>query len=146
MSDEQIKVAIRGFLKSMIEGDVPKSLSYLAQDVVWVAPQGTFKGSTEAQKYLTWMKQVAKDYKITENGIGILVQGNIAAIEHNIAATTDNMKWEIPALCVYEFKNEKIQNIRSFYDRLAQASQVVKGVIPKMAVNSVVKATVKGLR
>ena len=146
MSDEQIKAAIRGFIKSMIDGDVTKSLSFLAQDVVWVAPQGTFKGSAEVQKYLTWMKQVAKDYKITENGIGILVQGNNAAIEHNIAATTNNMKWEIPALCVYEFKDDKIQNIRSFYDRLAQASQVVKGVIPKMAVNSVVKATVKGLR
>jgi len=146
MSDEQIKVAIRGFIKSMIEGDVTKALSFLAQDVVWVAPQGTFKGSAEAQKYLTWMKQIAKDYKVTENGIGILVQGNTAAIEHNIAATTDNMKWEIPALCVYEFKNDKIQNIRSFYDTLAQAKQVVKGFIPKMVVNSVVKATVKGLR
>src|SRR4030042_4591304 len=130
MSEEQIKAAMRGFVKSIMEADVTKSLSYLAQDVVWVAPQGTFKGSAEVQKYLTWMKQVAKDCKITETGIGILVQGNTAAFEHNIAATTDNMKWEIPALCVYEFKGDKIQNIRSFYDRLAQASQVVKGVIP----------------
>ena len=146
MSDEQIKVAMRGFIKSIMEADVTKSLSFLAQDVIWVAPQGTFKGSAEVQKYLTWMKQTAKDCKITETGIGIWVQGNTAAFEHNIAATTNNMKWEIPALCVYEFKNEKIQNIRSFYDRLEQASQVVKGVIPKMAVNSVVKATVKGLR
>ncbi len=145
MSEEQMKTAIRGFLKSIMEGDVTKSLSFLTQDVVWVAPQGTFKGSAEVQKYLAWMKQIAKDSKITETGIGILVQGNTAAIEHNIAGNTNDMKWEIPAMCIYEFKNEKIQNMRSFYDTLAQAKQVVKRGIPKMAVNSVVKATIKGL-
>jgi ketosteroid isomerase-like protein len=146
MSEEQMKATIRGFLKSIMEGDMPKSLSFLTQDVVWVAPQGIFKGSAEVQKYLTWMKQIAKDSKITETGIGILVQGNTAVIEHNLAGTTNGMKWEIPAMCIYEFRDEKIQNMRSFYDTLAQAKQVVKRGIPKMAVNSIVKATVKGLR
>ena len=146
MSEEQMKTATRGFLKSIMEGDVNKSLSFLTQDAVWVAPHGTFKGSAELQKYLTWMKDNAKDFKITETGIGILVQGNIAIIEHNLAATTNGKKWEIPAMCIYEFKDDKIQKIRSFYDVLAQAKQVVGGGLPKLAVNSVVKASVKGLR
>jgi ketosteroid isomerase-like protein len=146
MSDEQIKDAIRGFLKSTVDGDVTKSLSFLTQDVVWVAPQGTFKGSSEVQKYLTWMKQITKDSKVTETGIGILVQGNTAVIEHSLGGTYEGKRWEIPAMCIYEFRDGKIQNMRSFYDRLSQAKQVVKGGISKMAVNSVVNATVKGLR
>ena len=146
MSEEQMKTAIRGFLKSLMEGDVTKSLSFLTQGVVWVVPQGTFKGSAEVQKYLTWMKQTVKDSKITETGIGILVQGNAAVIEHNLAGTTNGMKWEVPGMCIYEFTGEKIQNVRAFYDTLAQAKQAVKGCIPKMVVNSVMKAISKGLR
>ena len=146
MSEEQMKTAIRGFLKSLMEGDVTKSLSFLTQSVVWVVPQGTFKGSTEVQKYLTWMKQTVKDSRVTETGIGILVQGNTAVIEHNLAGTTNGMKWEVPGMCIYEFTGEKIQNVRAFYDTLAQAKQAVKGCIPKMMVNSVVKAISKGLR
>jgi limonene-1,2-epoxide hydrolase len=88
--------------------------------------------------YLTWTKENAREYKVTETGIGILVQGNTAVIEHNLAGTTNDMKWEIPAMCIYEFRDEKIQNIRSFYDVLAQAKQVVKGGVSKMVVNSVV--------
>jgi ketosteroid isomerase-like protein len=146
MSEEQIKDAIRGFLNSLMEGDVTKSLSFLTQDVVWVVPQGTFKGSAEVQKYLTWMKQTIKDSKYTETGIGILAQGNTAVIEHNMAGTYNGMKWEVPGMCIYQFTGEKIQNVRAFYDTLAIAKQATKGWIPKMAVNSVVKATVKGLR
>ena len=122
-----------------------KSLSFLTQDAVLVTPEGTFKGSTEVQKYLTWVKQTTKDYKVTDTGIGILAQGNTAVIEHNVAGTYNGMKWEVPAMCIYEFTGDKIQNMRSFRDRLAIAKQATKGWIPKMVVNSVVKGTVKGL-
>ena len=72
MSEEQMKTVVRRFLKSMEEGDAPKSLSFLTQDAVLVSPLGTFQGSAEMQKYLTWMKQTSKDFKVTETGIGIL--------------------------------------------------------------------------
>ena len=146
MSEEQTKNAVRNFLKSLEEGDVAKSLSFLTQDVAWASPHGTFKGSIEVQKYITWMKQTAKNFKIIETGIGILVQGNTAIIEHNLTATTNGKRWEIPSMCVYQFKDEKIQNMRSFYDILSQAKQVVGGGIPKWMVNTVIKASVKGLR
>ncbi len=55
------------------------------------------------------------------------------------------MKWEVLGMCIYEFKNDKIQNLRTVYDRLAQAKQAAKGVIAKGAVTSVVNATEKGL-
>lgn len=146
MPAEHMKTVIRSFLKSITEGDVAKSLSFLNQDVVWVAPQGTFKGTVEVEKYLTWMKQKVKDSVVTEIGIGIMVQGNHAVIEHSLEGKTNNKVWKIPAMCIYEFKDEKIQNMTSFYDTLAQAKQVASGFIQKMVVNSVAKASIKGLR
>jgi len=145
MSEEQIKGAIRGLLKSLMAGDVTKALSLMTEDAVWVTPQGTFKGASAIKSYLTWISQVVKDYKITETGIGIIVQGNTGVIEHNLAGTTDGMKWEVLGMCIYEFKNDKIENLRTVYDRLAQAKQAAKGVIAKRAVTSVVNATEKGL-
>ena len=146
MSEEQIKTAVRNFLKSLEEGDVAKSLSFLTQDVVWVSPHGRFKGSAELQKYLTWMKETCKDFKITETGVGILVHGNIAIVEHTLAATTNSKRWEAPSVCIYELKDAKIQSMKSFFDVLSQAKQVVGGGIPKWMVNTVIKASVKGLR
>src|SRR4030042_1633931 len=138
MSDEQIKSGIRGFLRSIVEGDVTKALSFLTEDAIWVAPQGTFSGVAGIKRYLTWMAQVAKDPKVTETGIGIIVQGNIGVIEHNLGGTTNGMKWEIPGMCIYEFRDDKIQNMKAFYDRLSQAQQAAKGMFAKWAVNSIV--------
>ena len=56
------------------------------------------------------------------------------------------IKGEIPAVCIYEFKNDKIQNIRGFFDRLALAKQGAKGPIEKMVVNMVVNSMEKGFR
>jgi ketosteroid isomerase-like protein len=147
MSEQQMMDTVRSFLKSIEGGEVNKSLSFLTDDVVWIVPQGTFKGSAEVQRYLTWIKQTTKDYEARETGIGILVQGNTVIIEHNLAGTYNGKRWEIPAMCIYEFRSgEKIQELRTFYDSLAQAQQAVKGFIPRWAINKVVKATRKGLQ
>ncbi len=146
MSEEQIKSAIRGFIKSMTVGDSKQAISFLADDVVWVTPYGTFKGKPAVVKYLAWVNKIVKDYRVNENGIGIITQGDTGIIEHNLLGVTNAKKWEIPAMCIYEFKEEKIQNMRAFFDRASQAKQAAKGVIAKWAVNAVVNATEKGLR
>ncbi len=145
MTEEQIKTAIRGFLQSSVAGDVTKALSFLVDDAVWVAPQGTFKGTTEIKRLLTWNNQIAKDSTVTETGIGIVTQGNIGIIEHNLSSITDGEKWEIPAVCIYEFKDDKIQNMKGFYDTLGLAKQASKGPFARMVVNMVVNRTEKGL-
>lgn len=146
MSEEQIKGAIRGFLDAMTVGDATNAISFLATDAVFITPLGTFKGSAEISKFITWSYKNTKDYKIKETGIGIIAQGNTGVIEHDVSGTYNGMKWEVPAMCIYEFKNDKIVNMRSFYDRLAQAKQGAKGFIPRWAVNSVANAMEKGLR
>ncbi len=145
MSEEQIKAVVRSFSKSYEDGDVPKCLSFMTQDIVYVTPEGTFKGITEVQRYLDWITQTNKGNKITEIGIGVLVQGNTAIIEHNIAGTYKGNKWEIPGVGIYEFSGDKIQKIRGFHDRLSLAKQATKG-FPKMVVNLVVRGSVRGLR
>lgn len=146
MSEEQIKSAIRGFIKSTMAGDLKQALSFLAEDAVWAGPNMILRGAQEIKNYLERLNKVAKDYKVTENGIGIIVQGNTGVIEHNLAGTTDGMKWEVPAMCIYEFKGEKIQNIRTFFDRLSQAKQAARGLIARWMVRTIANATEKRLR
>ncbi len=146
MTEEQIKGAIRGFLKALVAGDVKQASSFLSADAVWTEPNGVHKGSAEIGTYIGKVNKVVKDYKITETGLGIVVQANTGIIEHNLAGVTDGRKWEVPAMCIYEFKNDKMQSIRTFYDRLSQAKQAAGGIIAKTAVNSVANAMEKQLR
>lgn len=146
MTDQQIKDAIRSFLKLSTAGDVKSALSLFTEDAVWESPHGTFKGTAQIEKILTWMSKVNKESKATENGIGIITQGDIGVIEHKLSAIYNGMKWESPTVCIYEFKNGKIANVRAFYDVLSQAQQAAKGMFAKWAVNAVVNASRKGLK
>ena len=146
MSDEQIKGSIRDFIKAMVSGDSKQSAALLAPDAVWIGPGGTFKGAAEIVAYTEKINKAVKDYSITENGMGIVVQGDTGVIEHNLAGITDGKKWEVPATCIYEFKDGKILGIRTFYDRLTQAQQAAGGIIAKTAVNPGVNAMEKQLR
>jgi len=145
MTDQQIKDAIRGFLKSWTGGDIKQALSLFTNDSVWVTPQGTFKGLSQIEKYTKWIYEGNKDFKIVENGIGIIVQGDKAVIEHDVSGTLNGKKWLSPATCAWEFKNDKVANLRTFYDVLSQAQQASTG-IGKWMVNMVVNASQKGLK
>ncbi len=145
MTDQQIKDAIRGFRKAWAAGDIKQAITFFADDAVYVTPQGTFKGTAQIEKYITWVNRMNKDYKTTETGIGIITQGDTGVIEHNMSGTFKGMKWESPAVTIYEFKNGKIANLRLFYDVLSQAQQASKG-IAKWWVNTVVNNSRKGLR
>jgi ketosteroid isomerase-like protein len=146
MTDQQIKDTIRGFLKSWTAGDMKQALSIFTDDSVWINPQGTFKGLSQIEKYATWVYQGNKPFTITENGVGIIVQGDKALIEHDVSGTLNGMKWVVPANCIWEFKNGKVSNMRTFYDVLSQAQQAAKGMIPRWMVKTVVNASQKGLK
>ncbi len=146
MSDEQIKAAIRGFIKAGVAKDTKQAVSFLASDVVWTEPGGVHRGVSEVAAHMDRINAAVRDYRIVENGMGVVVQGNIGVIEHDLVGTTNRKRWQIPATCIYEFKNEKIQNIRTFYDRLSQAKQGANGVVQRWVVNSVVSSMEKPLR
>jgi uncharacterized protein (TIGR02246 family) len=146
MADEQIKAAIRGFIKAGMAKDTRQAASFLAPDAVWTEPGGVHRGASEIAAYMERINKGVQDYRVVENGMGVVVQGNTGVIEHDLMGTTEGKKWQVPATCIYEFKNEKIQNIRTFYDRLSQAKQGANGVMQRWVVNSVVNSMEKSLR
>jgi ketosteroid isomerase-like protein len=146
MSEEKIESAIRGLLAAVEKKDVEKALSFATEDAVWFAVEGTFKGKKEWKRYLTWMAMQVKDVKFKDAGIGIMVKGNKAVFQYTYeGTTTDGMKFEVPGICLYEFKNEKIQQHYAVVDRLLFAKQVAKGTVSKRLVGSMVKRWEKGL-
>ena len=147
VSEEKIQSIIRDFVGSFEKGDVEKTLSFLAEDVVWVAPEGTFRGKGEVRRLLAWAAQAGRVHH-RDAGIGIMVRGNRAVYEYIIEGSpTRGAKYETPGVCVYEFSGEKIQHHRAFFDRLSVASQTVaESWFAKRVVGSIVGRYEKGLR
>ena len=146
MAEAKIESIMRDYIKALSDKDIDKALSFCAEDAICVTPLGTFKGKEELRHYLTWLAQSMPDLSITETGIGIVVHGSKAAYEHVFSGTLQGMKWEVLAMCAYEFSGDKIQNLRTVFDRLSLANQVAQGWMAKKAVSSIIENMQKGLR
>ncbi len=146
MPEEKIPSIMREFVKTMGDGDVEKTLAYFAEDAVWVCPYGTFRGKDEVRRQTAWMYHQMKDIEVKECGNGIIAQGNKAFFEHEMSSTIEGKRVTGLAMCAYEFEGDKIKEVRTTFDRLSMAQQAVKGWLPKMMVNMMVKQAEKGLR
>ena len=136
MAEAEMANIMREFVGSMGKGDIEKALSYVTDDVDWLSPNGTFKGKGELKRMLS--SESMRNVTATETGNGIMVQGNKAFFEHILEATYRGRKATWLAMCAYEFQGDKIQHIRSTFDRLSLAQQVTSG-LPRMLINQVVK-------
>jgi len=145
MTTQETKDLIRGFLKSWVAGDAKQAMTVFTEESVWTTPQGSYKGLAQIEKFLKWPITTIKDYKITENGVGVLVEGDSALIEHELSGYINGKFFKVPANCVWEFRNGKVIKLRTFFDVLSQAQQVASGTFPMMAVKAITKATRKGL-
>jgi len=145
MSEEQVKNSMRAFVKAIEARDTDKALSLCTEDATWTTPHGTFKDKGELKRYISWMNEAVADQKVTETGIKVMAHGNSGVYEHVLSGTSDGAKWEVLAVCVYEFSGDKIQNIRTVYDRLAVAKQVAKGMLATRAVDGIINRMERGL-
>jgi ketosteroid isomerase-like protein len=146
MSEERIESIIRGWRGALEKKDMEKALSFIAEDAVWNTNEGVFRGKVEWKRYLTWMTSTVLDAKFKDAGIGVMVKGNKAVSQYTLEGkTTDGMKFEVPGVCTYEFKNEKIQQHTTIGDRLLLAKQAAKGTVAKRLVGSMVSRAEKGL-
>jgi len=145
LSEQRIEGIMRDFVKALEQKDVEKALSFLTEDADYVTPEGTFKGKEALRRYLTWMTRSSQDQRILDAGISIMVKEGKAVYEHNVVATYKGTKYEVPTVCVYEFKGDKIQHLRTVSDRLTIAKQVAKGRLEKTIVNSILSRMEKGL-
>ncbi len=146
MADEKTVTIMQDFLRALEAQDAGRVLSFFAEDGVWVAPEGTFKGKPQLRRYLGWQYGQAQDLKITERGNGIIAQADKAFIEHVVSGKLNGARVEYLAFCAWEFQDEKIREVRTVYDRLSLAKQVAKGWLAKWLVGQVVKQAEKGLR
>ena len=147
MADDKLAGIMRDFVKTLETGDVEKALSFFSDDnaIVMVNPDGTFEGRENVRRYLAHMANRMKEMSITPTGHEIITNGNKAFFEHQIDATIDGKRGSVLAMCAYEFADDKIQKIRTTYDRLNIAQQAASGWLAKTLVNLIVKAAEKGL-
>ena len=146
MPEEKIAGIMREFAKAMEAGDVEKTLTFFTDDAVSIIPYGTYKGKESIKSYLTAMSNNMKDIKVVETGNGIVTEGNKAFFEHVISGMYQGNKFEMLAICAYEFSGDKIKGLRTVYDRLLVAQQAVKGWPAKPLVNMVVKQSEKAMK
>jgi len=146
LSEEQVKSNIRAFLAALEAKNTNKALSMVAEDGMWETPNGIFNGKAEIKRYIDWTNEMTPDSKITESGIKIIAWGDVGVIEHILSGTYEGKKWELPAVCIYEFAGKEIKSMRTFYDRLSLADQVAKGIMARGAVTAIISAMQKGLK
>ena len=136
---------MRDFVKAMVEGDAEKTYSFFAEDAEYTCPMGTFKGEREIKRYVSAQSASMQNIKVTESGNGIIVDGNKAFFEHVISGTYQGKGVEVLAMCAYEFNDDKIQKVRSTFDRLLMAKQAAPGWFSKKIVNSIINKMEEGL-
>jgi len=145
MAKEEIIRIIRNFKDALNKKDIEESLSFFTEDADLVDPNGVFKGKEEIKNYFKWILETSPDHKSIESGVKIIAEEDRAVYEHILEGSYEGMKYKILVLCIYEFKGDKIQHVRSTCDCLSLAKQVAKGQIAKTAVNSIINRMEKGL-
>ena len=148
LTEEKIEISIREWIDALETGDVEKFLSFFADDAVWLAPEGEFKGQDELKRFFTWVTDInrVQNQKFEDTGIGIVVKGNKAVYEYMWEATVDGNRIKEPGVCCYEFRDDKCVYHRSISDRISGAKQAATGFIDRRAVNAIVDRLERGLR
>jgi len=146
MYKEELISMMRKFRDALNKKDLEKSLSFFTEDADWVNPNGEFKGKEEIKNYLRWGFEISPDQRVIESGVKIIAEEDKAVYEHILEGSFEGMEYHIPALCIYEFKGDKFQHLRTTYDRLSMAKQLAKGPVAKTAVNSIINRMEKGLK
>jgi len=126
MSEEKIVSVIRDFVDTCVRQDVEKTLSFLTEDMVWVQPEGTFKGKDEVKRLLEWLPRSFwyNQVKVRDAGVGILVNGDKAVHELTIEGMSAHGRtYEAPAISIFEFRGENIQRYRTLCDRMTLGKQ-----------------------
>ena len=154
MSEERIVSVIRDFTEALVNQDVEKTLSFLTEDVVWVQPEGTFKGKVEVKRLLAWLPKSFwySQIKVRDAGVGILVKGNKAVYEQIIeGVSAHKRKFEAPAMSIFEFSGGKIQQYRTLCDRMTLGKQAcgekhIGGWIDRKILGGILNTWEGGLR
>jgi len=145
MSEDKKAEILREYVKAFESNDFEKVASLCTDDIIFESPMGTFRGKEDLRRYSDWMAENIKDYKVTEAGNGILVQGDKAIFEHTMSGKMQGEEGSVLAMCAYEFRDDKIKTVRVVFDRLSIAEQASSKWLEKKFVNTIVNQMQKGL-
>ena len=146
MEEKEIESMVRDFADSFEKKDIDKILSFFTDDSTFIGPEGIFKGKEEIKRYITWISNVITDIKFTDDGVGIIVQGN-KAVYQNIFSYTINegMKVKVNNVGTYEFSGDKVKNHWIIHDKLSIVNQTTRGPIARKVVNTIIARMGRGL-
>ena len=61
-----VEKTIRGFTEAYMAKNIEETLSFLTDDIVWTAPEGTFNGKEEVRRLVTWSLEDPSEFKFRE--------------------------------------------------------------------------------
>lgn len=145
MSEEKNAELMHELIKALEENDTEKALSLCTEDVIFVSPVGTFEGKDKVGNYFNWMISTMQGINFTKTGVEFIVKDDKGVDEHIVRGVHEGEAVEILTICTYQFSYGKIKEMRDAFDRLAIASQAVKGWLPKKMVGVIVQKSREGL-
>ena len=146
MAENKKEKAIRDYVDALEKKDVDRALTFFTNDATWTNSEGTFNGTEEIRNYTLWMMKALTDLTFTDDGVGIIVEGNKAVYQHIFEGTNNGAKIKASSICTYQFDGDKCSKHFTTTDRLTMAQQAATGPIAGIAVNAIVKRIEKGLR
>jgi steroid delta-isomerase-like uncharacterized protein len=147
LESSELHSIIQNILEAFNKKDLTRMLSFFADDLIFVRPEGTFKGKEEIKRFYTWMYSNYSEIRFAEKDF--IVEGNKAVVElvsEGTSARGGNKKQRIQALTLFEFRNGKVQQVNDYYNQLLIAQQLANGWFEKTIVNAVVNRMHRGLR
>ncbi len=147
MEPGEVKTTVHNMLEAFNKRDLKSMLSFFTDDATYVRPEGIFKGKEEIGRYYAWTFSNFSELTITEKGI--IVEGDKAVLEFvmkGISPRGGGRNLRLAGLDLFEFKNEKVQQLHIYQDRLSTAKQLANGWFENMIINGVVNRMEKGLR
>ncbi len=136
---------MRNWVDAMQKFDVETALTYCTDDIEWLSPHGHFKGKSEMERYINWLKDNVENFRVEESGHGIIVEGDKAFFEHSMSGIMQGEQVEFTAICSYQFAGDKISKLKTVFDRLSIAEQATSQWLPKKLVNTIISQMEKGL-
>lgn len=145
MAENKKEKAIRDYVDALEKKDVDRSLMFFTDDAVWTNTEGVFKGKEEIRNYTLWMLGSLKNLTFTDNGVGIIVEGNNAVYQSIFEGTNEGNRIKVSSVCTYQFDGDKCSKHFTTTDRMSMAKQAATGPFARIAVNAIVKRLEKGL-
>ncbi len=106
---------LQSIVDAFNEKDVPRMLSFFAEDIIFIRPEGTLNGKEEIKQDKIWNLSSYLKLKLEKS----FIAGDKAVLEFFSEGIpgSGNRKQRMPGIVVFEFNSGKVQQVHEYYDR-----------------------------